>query len=294
MYNQITSNKRKSFLLLLISVAVLALLGFVFGEASGYGYQVAVPIALFAVFLNLGSYFAGDKLALASAHAKPITKEQSPYVYRMVENLCITAGIPMPKIHIIEDESMNAFATGRKPDTASIALTTGIVNTLENEELEGVIAHELSHIKNYDIRFMTLIVMSVGAIIMLADVFMRGALWGGMRRDNKNGGGALMIIGLVLAILSPLIAQLIKFAISRKREYLADASGALLTRYPDGLASALEKIGAQARPLKNASKATAHLCIANPFLGGGKRVTNLFQTHPPLEDRIRILRGMTL
>jgi heat shock protein HtpX len=292
MYNQIASNKRKSVLLLLLSFVIILALGYVIAEVFGYGPEILILFGLVGFFLNLGSYFAGDKVALAVAGAQPLRKEDSAYVYNMVENLCITTGLPMPNIYVINDDAMNAFATGRKPETASIALTTGIVNGLENQELEGVIAHELAHIKNYDIRFMTLVIMSVGIIALLGDYFLRAQWFSSRRRSrDSNGGGALMIVGIILAILAPLVAQLIKFAVSRRREYLADASAALMTRYPDGLASALEKIGRQSLPLHRANEATAHLYIANPF---GKRggVRKMFATHPPIEDRVKALRGM--
>jgi heat shock protein HtpX len=210
----------------------------------------------------------------------------------MVENLCITAGVPVPKIYIIEDSAINAFATGRNPNTASVALTRGAIEKLQNEELEGVIAHELSHVKNYDIRFMMLVAVLVGSVSIMANIFLRGGMLGG-KRDNREGGNALAIfaiIGIVLAILSPIIAEVIKLAVSRKREYLADASAALLTRYPEGLARALEKIANDNRPMQNASQATAHLFISSPF--SGKKISGLFSTHPPIEDRIQKLRAM--
>ncbi len=244
--------------------------------------------------MSLVSYFSADKLALMSTGAKRISKEDNPYVYRMVENLCITAGVPTPKVHIIDSPALNAFATGRDPEHASIALTTGIVSALENEELEGVIAHELSHVKNYDIRVMTVVVVLAGAVALLGDFVWRAHFFGGGRRRNSREGGQagaiLMIIGLVFLILSPIIAELIKLAISRKREFLADASGALITRYPEGLARALEKIAANPTPLRTASAATAHLFITNPLKG--KSISSLFSTHPPVEERIKRLRGV--
>lgn len=296
MYSQISANKRKSVILLLLSLAVLTGLGYVFSQISGYGATFVLPVAMFAVVLNLGSYFAGDKIALAVSGARQIQKEDNPYVFRLVENLCITAGLPMPKIYLIPDPAMNAFATGRNPQSASIALTTGIIEGLQNEELEGVIAHELSHVQNYDIRFMMLVVVSIGAIALLADMFLRSMWFGGRHRDregNNSGASVLAIVGIVLAILAPIIGQLIKFAVSRRREYLADASGALLTRYPAGLASALEKIQAQAQPMQRPNEATAHLFLSNPF-GSSRSWHTLFATHPPIADRIQSLRNMTL
>lgn len=293
MYNQIDSNKRRTVILMLIFVIFVLALGYVFGYLTGYGYWGLVIAVIVSLVMTLMSYFSGDKIALVSAGAKPITKEQNSYIYNMVENLCITAGIPKPKIYIIPDPALNAFATGRDPEHASIALTTGIIERLENQELEGVIAHELSHIKNYDIRLMMVIIVLVGIIVLLSNWIFRAQFFG--RRNDREGGGQIfLLIGIILAILSPIIANLIKLAVSRKREYLADASGALLTRYPDGLASALEKIAVDNRPLRRANNATAHLFISNPFKGGGKKfMAKLFSTHPPIEGRIAKLRNMT-
>ncbi len=293
MYNQITANKRKSFFLIFFFMAFVLALGWFFGEYFDYGYGAVVFAGMIAVFMTLTSYFAGDKIALTASGAHPIKKEDNPYVYRMVENLAIATGIPTPKVYMINDPAMNAFATGRDYQHASIAVTTGIIDALENEELEGVIAHELSHIKNYDVRVMMLVAVLAGVIVLLSDILFRAHLFGGRRSDDNRAGGAIAIIGLVLLILSPVFAQLIKLAVSRKREFLADASGALLTRYPEGLARALEKIGAQNRPLNKASNATAHLFISNPFgAHTGKALANLFSTHPPIEERVKALRSM--
>jgi heat shock protein HtpX len=297
MYKQITSNKRKSILLITIFIVFILLLGWLIGEISGYGYNALIIAALVSLIMTATSYYNGDKIALWAAGAKgPITKEENPYVYRLVENLCITAGLPMPKIYLIPDPVPNAFATGRDPKHASIALTTGIIERLENEELEGVIAHELSHIKNYDIRLMTIVIVLVGTVVLLSDWLLRFRFYGA-RRDDREGGGQigaiLLLIGLILALLSPLIAQLIQLAISRKREFLADADGALLTRYPEGLARALEKIAAYKQPLKHANDATAHLYISNPFGEKTQKFFHkLFSTHPPIEERIKALREM--
>jgi heat shock protein HtpX len=295
MYNQIDSNKRKTLLLVAIFIAFIVAIGYFVGVYMGYGYGYLIGAITLSLVMSLTSYYKGDKIALASTGAKAIEKVDNPYVYRMVENLCITAGMPMPKVHIIDSPAMNAFATGRDPEHASIALTTGIISALENEELEGVIAHELSHIKNYDIRLMTIVVVLVGTIALLSNWFFRARLFGmGGKRDSNKGGGQLgtiiMIVGIVLLILSPIIAELIKLAISRKREYLADASGSLLTRYPEGLARALEKISQSNQPLATASTATAHLFISNPLKGKG--MSKLFSTHPPIEERVAKLRGM--
>lgn len=292
MYSQITSNKRQSVILVMLFITIIIGLGYVFDMASGSGDYSGVFLAIILSFgMTMISYFQGDKIALWSSGAKPIAKEHSPYVYRMIENLSITSGLPMPKIYIIEDSAINAFATGRKPETASVAVTTGAIEKLTNEELEGVLAHEMSHIQNYDIRFMMLVAVLVGSISILANIFLRSR-WLPRRNDREGGnlGAIFMIIGIVLAILSPIIAELIKLAISRRREYLADASGSLLTRYPEGLASALEKIATQSQPMQNANQATAHLFFANPF--SGKKISSFFSTHPPIEERIKKLRGM--
>lgn len=292
MYDQITRNKRRTVILVAIFIVFVLFLGWLFGELYNFGYAGLVIAIIISTSMSLTGYYGGDKVALFSSGAKEISKEESPYVYRMVENLAITAGLPMPKVHIINDPAMNAFACGRDPNHASVALTTGIIEGLENEELEGVIAHEMSHIKNYDIRLMTIVIVLVGVIALFAD-FMIRAHWfgfGGRDRDNR-GGNILMIIGIILAILSPIIAKLIQLAISRKREFLADADGALLTRYPEGLARALEKISINNIPVKRASNATAHLYISNPFKGK-KRLSKLTSTHPPIEERVAALRSM--
>lgn len=289
MYNQIDSNKRKTRILMALFFAFVIGIGFLF-EQMGYGYGAVVIAVVISFFMSWLSYYHSDKIALRSSGAREISQKDNPYLYRMVENLCIASGMPMPKVHIIDSPALNAFATGRDPEHASIAVTTGLLGALENEELEGVIAHELSHVKNYDIRVMTIVIVLVGSIALLSDMFFRMSLFGG-KRENKNTHPAFIIIGIVLLILSPLIAELIKLAISRKREYLADASGALLTRYPEGLARALEKIAASEVPFQKANSATAHLFISNPFKG--KKLKNMFSTHPPIEERIKKLRGMT-
>ncbi len=297
MYSQIDANKRRSALLIAVFIVLIAALGYVYslftGDTTYGGVYVAVGISLIMTTI---SYFAGDKIALFSNNAKPIAKADNPYLYRMVENLCITAGTPTPRIYIIEDPAINAFATGRKPELASIAVTRGALEKLTNEELEGVLAHELSHVQNYDIRFMTLVAVLVGTISILSNIFLRSRWFMGGRKNNREGGGQagsiLMIVGIVLAILSPLIAELIKLAISRRREYLADASGSLLTRYPEGLARALEKIAASNQPLRQAQPATAHLFLANPFAPG--TFGSFFSTHPPITDRIKKLREISV
>lgn len=289
MYKEIASNKRKSIFILFMFIIVIAGLAYWYELYYGGGTYITVIAILIASIMSLISFYSGDKLALAQSGAKQIEKKDNPYVYRMVENLSITSGLTMPKVYIIEDVHMNAFATGRDPEHASIALTTGIINNLKNEELEGVIAHEMAHIKNYDIRLMMVVILCVGIITLLADIVLRSFIFRRRGGDNK-GNGIIMIIGLVLAILSPIFAKLIQLAVSRKREFLADASGALLTRYPEGLASALEKISNQEIPLAKANKATAHLYFSNPFKAKG--IQKAFSTHPPIKDRIIALRNM--
>lgn len=297
MYNQIGENKAKTFGLF------IGFFVFIIGLAwlIGYYYQIdwLLPVAAgVSIVQALISYFYSDKIALAVSQAKPVTKEQAPQLYRMVENLAITAGLPTPRVHIIQDSAINAFATGRDPKHAAIAVTTGAMERLENEELEGVLAHELSHIGNYDIRVSTIAVVLVGTVALISDLFMRQIFWfGGDRRERSDSGGGqlqgvLMIVVLVLVILAPIVAQLLQLAVSRKREYLADASGALLTRYPEGLARALEKIVGDKEPLEVANKATAHMYFANPLKNYAGNINALFSTHPPVEDRIKRLREM--
>lgn len=293
MYTQITANKRKTNLLILLFVAVIIGLGYLFGYLSGYGWVGILPAAGISIIMALISYYSGDKVALAVSGARAIQKGDNPYVWRIVENLCITSGLPMPKVHIIQDHGINAFATGRDPQHASIAVTEGAIQKLENEELEGVLAHELSHIQNFDIRVMTIVVVLVGIIAILADWMFRFHMIGGGSRDrDRSPHPIFLVISIVLMILAPLIGEIIKLAISRKREFLADASGALLTRYPEGLARALEKIARDATPLQRASEATAHLYFANPFGRSHKWLSKLFSTHPPIEERVKALRSM--
>ncbi len=301
-YSQISSNKRKSIFLIGIVLA------FVIGVVALYSYtryqdfSLAILAAILAIPSSLIGYYKGDKIALAANRAQAVTKEQAPELTRMIENLAITAGVPTPKIYMITSPAMNAFATGRDPEHASIAVTTGLLQSLERTELEGVLAHELSHVKNYDIRFSTLVAIFVGFIVILSDLVGRSMFFGGRRdnRDNNQGNALIAIISIILLLISPIIAQIIQLAISRQREYLADSSGALLTRYPEGLARALEKIS-HSSPLETASNATAHLFISNPFgspparggvRGGGSSFTSLLSTHPPIQERIKRLRQM--
>jgi len=296
-YSQITANKFKTWLIILLFVFFITALLYIYGRAVGYGLSFAGIALILSGLMSLGSYYYSDRIILGMSNAKQITKSEYPEFYRTVENLCIGAGIPMPKVYIINDSAPNAFATGRDPKHAIVCATTGILEKLNKAELEGVIAHELSHIKNYDVRLMAIVVILVGLVALIADFFMRSLWYGGSRRNDRGRNdtqGIFLLIGIVLAILSPIIASLIKLAISRKREFLADASGVLLTRYPEGLASALAKISKDREPLEVANNATAHLYIANPFKGkiSGSWFANLFNTHPPIEERIKILRSM--
>ena len=260
-------------------------------------WRLNTPVILYiavglSLVMNMVAYWHSDKIALAMSGARHISREDNPYLFRLVENLCITAGLPLPKIYIINSSQINAFATGRDPQHAAIAVTAGALEKLENEELEGVLAHELSHIGNRDILISTIVVVLAGVVAILADWFLRISFFGGHDDDNR-GGVLMLIIAIVAAVLAPLAATLVQLAISRKREFLADASGALLTRYPEGLAGALEKIAYDGSHLRTAHNATAHLFITNPFKGkeGRSWFVKLFMTHPPLEERINILRG---
>lgn len=264
------------------------------GWAFSYLYNepaVLVIAIVFALVMNVVSYWNSDKIALAVSGAKEADEHNYKELHRLVENLAITAGLPKPRVYTIHDRAPNAFATGRDPEHAAVAVTTGLLEILEENELEGVIAHELSHIGNRDILVSTVVVVLVGFITLLSDFFLRMSFFGGGRRDG-NAGGVLAIVGIVLIVLSPIIGMLIQLAISRKREFLADASGALLTRYPDGLASALKKIGKYSGRMKRANHATAHLFIANPFGQSGHvrgTLNRLFSTHPPVEERVAAL-----
>lgn len=266
--------------------------------ALGGGYIAGIIVLIFAGLFVTISFYSASSMALGIAQAREIKKDEEPQLYSIVENLCIGSGLPIPKIYIINDSAPNAFATGRDPQHAAIAVTSGLLQKLDKLELEGVIAHELSHIRNYDIRLMTLVVVLVGLLALLADFMLRYTWFGSGARPSNRGrgegvaGAIILVLALVAAILAPIAAQLIQLAISRKREYLADASGALLTRYPEGLARALEKISADKEPLEVANKATAHLYIANPLKGHESWANNLFSTHPPVEERIRRLRAM--
>jgi heat shock protein HtpX len=297
MYEQITRNKWRSFFLILFFLCLIFAISWAFGEVTGWGTQGLIFAGIIAVAMTFGSYYASDKIVLAISRARPVKKEDYPYLYNVVEGLAIAAGLPKPRCYVIDDTAPNAFASGRNPENSVIVVTTGLLQKLNRTELEGVIAHEMSHIKNYDVLVQTLAVVMVGIVALLSDWTLRTFFWGGGRRRSKNrsGGNAaaiLVVVALVLAILSPIIAQLLRLAISRKREFLADANGALLTRYPPGLASALQKLSADREPLEAANKATAHLYIVNPLKDIKGRVNKLFSTHPPIEERIAALEKM--
>ena len=298
MYEQIAANKRKTFLLIAGFVLVLFLVGAAFNFLLKGGIAGIVIIAVIVIASSLVSYFNSDKAALAISHAKPADPQQYARLYNLVEGLCIASGLPMPRLYIIEDDAPNAFSTGRNPKHAAVAVTTGLLAKMNRVELEGVLAHELSHIRNYDILVMTLTVTMVGMIALLSDFFLRFMFFGGERDNDSNGpiGAILAIFGFMLLIFAPIIAYIMQFAVSRRREYLADASGAQLTRYPPGLISALEKLKADTTSIHSASKATAHLWIEEPLdketKKGPGRLNHLFDTHPPLDDRIRALQAM--
>jgi len=297
LYTQAESNIRKTWFYLTFFLILIILLGWFFS----YYYQnqaILVFATILSIFTSFSSYWYSDKIVLAMTKAKPIKKEDNPELYRLVENLCITAGLPMPKIYILEEAQPNAFATGRDKNHAIIAVTRGLLGKLERSELEGVLAHELSHIGNRDMLLQTMVVVLAGVVINLSNLFLRMSYFSGGRRRGNNSGGAsiLALLGIVAIILAPLAATLLKLAISRKREFLADATGALLTRYPEGLARALEKISADTNPLRVASNSTAHLFITSPFRGrqSVSWFTKLFMTHPPVEERIKALQAMSI
>lgn len=300
LYTYQSSNIRKTWLLMAAFFGVVIGIGWVFSGVYGNPGILYVAVAL-SIVMNVASYWFSDKIVLALHHARPVDLKSHPEIYRILENLTIAAGLPMPKFYVIDDPAPNAFATGRNPQHAVVVVTTGLLAMLERSELEGVLAHELSHIGNRDMLVSTVAVVLVGFISILSDMFMRSMWFGGMGRrdsDERGNGGVLILVGIALSILAPIIASLIRLAISRRREFLADASGALLSRYPEGLASALRKIGAYQRPLRTATNATAHLFFENPF--GADRPTasarrrtpwliKIFSTHPPIEERIAAL-----
>jgi len=307
MYEHIAKNKAKTAFIIAGFLAFITIIGFAlgyyvdyrYGVSGGYSILFMIFALAIAVIMSFSSYYFSDKIVLALTRSKPISREENPRIYYMAEGLSIAAGIPMPRIYMIEDNGMNAFATGRNPANGVVVFTRGLLENLNDEELKGVISHELSHIKNYDILLGTIIVVLVGMISIISNIILRSFIFGGGRRrsSKSSGGGIISIVflalGLLLLILSPVIATLIRMAISRNREFLADSTGALISRYPAGLASALRKISSNSQ-VSAASNATAHLFIENPF--GGKRAafSNLFNTHPPTEERIKRLENMSL
>jgi heat shock protein HtpX len=298
-YDRVDANRRNTVLLLLVFVALLATTSIAMGILLGLPYPLAPLLIIPFLIVALVSYYSSSRVALAISQARVVSKDDEPELFRTVENLCIGAGLPMPKVYVIEDGSPNAFATGRDPEHAAIAVTRGLLKKLDKLELEGVIAHELSHVGNYDIRVMTIVVVLVGLSALMADFALRLTFYGAGRRSSnrgRGGGAAVAIIyaiALIAIILTPIAAQLIRFAVSRQREFLADASGALLCRNPDALARALEKISADPDPLEVANKATAHLYINNPLREHKSLLNGMFATHPPIEERVRLLRAMT-
>lgn len=299
MYTQIDSNRRRTIFLLGVFFILLIALGWAFSYVLNEPAILPIAVVL-AVFQAWTSYYYSDQIALSVSGAQELKRdtELGKRVHRAIENASIAAGIPKPRVYLIEDGAINAFATGRDPEHAAIAVTRGAAERLDKRELEGVLAHEMSHIGNYDIRVMAIVVVLVGIIVMASDLFFRMTFYGRRSRDNNNGSGIFLLIALALAVLSPVFASLLQLSISRKREYLADATGSLITRDPEGLASALEKIAADHDPLDRANNATAHLYIANPFKPTDPQApktnwfANLFNTHPPIEDRVKRLRAM--
>jgi heat shock protein HtpX len=301
-YEQIASNRRRTWLLIAGAVILLGAVGYALGLLRGSGPAGLVIALVIAIVLSIGSYRYGDRVVLASSRAKEVSAEEQPRLHNIVEGLSIAAGIPKPRVHVVPEAAPNAFATGRDPEHASIAVTEGLLQTMNRVELEGVVGHELAHVVDRDILVGTVVATLAGAVILMSEFFMRSWWWGGFRGrrgSDRGGGGAEAIIfavGLVLLVLAPIFAQVIRFSVSRQREYLADAQGALLTRYPPGLASALQKIGAaSAIPMHSANNATAHLWLNQPSRLEGQRMgalEKLFSTHPPIDERIRRLEEM--
>ena len=295
LYTQQDKNIQKTWILMMAFLVVVISLGWFASWYFGNPIILYFFVA-FSFLMNFFSYWYSDKIVLKMSGAKLVRREEERELWNVLENLCIAAGLPMPKLYIIEDSAPNAFATGRDEKHAAVAITRGLLNMLDRSEVEGVLAHELSHVKNRDILVMTIVVMLVGFITLLSDFLLRWSFFGGSRRNDRGGGQVqliMMIVGLILAILAPIIAVVLQLAISRKREFLADASGALLTRYPEGLANALRKISGYGGELKRANRATAHMYIASPFRGKHKRgfLAKMFMTHPPVEERIAALLG---
>ena len=296
--DRIGVNRRNSVFLILVFLVFAIVLGYVIGYAwiggpVGALFGLAIAFAL-GTISGLVSYFAGDKMVLAASRAKEITHEDAPRLFNVVEEVTIAGGLPMPKVYIIQDTAPNAFATGRDPEHASVAVTSGLLDKLSRDELQGVVAHEMAHVGNYDIRYAMLVGILVGTTVLISDFFLRGLWFGGGR--SREGGGyvqvIMLVVAILLAILAPLFARLLQMSISRQREYLADATAVRLTRNPDGLADALQKISGDREVLEVANRATAHLYIVNPVKSFEKRAKGLFSTHPPIEERIKILRAM--
>jgi len=301
-YEQIASNKRKSVVLVLGAILLLGAVGYAIGLITRQGPAWLIFGLAIAVAMSAGSYFYGDRIVLASTRARAVTPEQEPRLHNIVDGLAIAAGIPKPRAYVVPEQAPNAYATGRDPEHSSIAVTQGLLDAMNRVELEGVVAHEMSHILDRDMLVGTIVATLVGAVVLISEFFMRALWWGGVggRRGNDRGGGpaeaVLFAVGLVLLILAPIVGQVVRFAMSRQREYLADAQGAMLTRYPPGLTAALKKIAAASSiPMRSANNATAHLWLNQPSRIQGERMgplERLFSTHPPIEDRIRRLEEM--
>lgn len=297
-YSQVDSNKTKSLVIMVLFVVFITGISYLMSYIFGTGPELVGLALIFSGLTSLGSYYFSDRIVLSLSGARPASRERDFHFFTSTENLVMAAGIPMPKLYVIEDQSMNAFATGRDPKHAVVVATRGLLERLDRSEIEGVVAHELAHVKNYDIRLMSIVTVLVGVVTILSDWFMHMSIWGGGDRDDRrsgNAGAIMVVIGVVLALLTPLVATLIQLAISRRREFLADATAAELTRYPEGLARALEKLGSDKTPLRSASKATAHMYIVNPLAnlkGAGAMFAGLFSTHPPIEERVKALRGL--
>lgn len=297
-YESVSSNKRKSWLVISGFVVFVLLASYLIARGLGGGFEFIGIALVFSGIMSFVSYYWSDRAILAISRARPVNREDNFDFFTVTQNLCLAASLPMPKLYIIDDLAMNAFATGRDPQHASVCATSGLLAKLNRTELEGVIGHELSHITNYDTRLMSIVTILIGLVTLLGDWLLRSMWWGGARRSNRdnNDGGIFLILGIITAVLSPIIAQLIQLAISRRREFLADASSVKLTRQPSGLISALKKLGADKKPLEVANKATAHLYIVNPFKGIHGQLdwlASLFNTHPPLKDRIQALEKMS-
>ena len=299
LWTQRDSNIRKTWLLMTVFFLVVMTIGWVFSQIYG-NPGILVFAVIFSVIMSVGSYWWSDRIVIATTGAKPLPEDVGREVHNIVENLCITAGLPKPRLYIVNSPQPNAFATGRNAEHAVVAVTTGILKIMNRTELEGILAHEMSHIGNRDMLISTVVVVLVGFIQLLSDMFLRSMFWGGVgggNRDNNSSHAVFLVIGIVLAILAPIAGILMQLAVSRRREYLADTSGALLTRYPEGLASALEKLAQDHTPMKQANHATAHLWLDDPYQGKEKKmsfITKIFMTHPPIEDRIKRLREMSI